>query len=71
MVRILVRRILIKESLKFYGNCVVGSGLRIRAVLDYIGDKLGLYKAMKNAGRPITSDELTNMTQTAERNIRE
>jgi hypothetical protein len=26
---------------------------------------------MKNAGRPITSDELANMTQIAERNIRE
>lgn len=26
---------------------------------------------MKNAGRPITSDELANMTQTAERKIRE
>ena len=41
------------------------------AVLVYIGDKLGLYKAMKDAGRPITSHELANSTRTSERNIRE
>jgi hypothetical protein len=31
------------------------------AVLVYIGDKLGLYKAMKDAGRPITSHELADV----------
>jgi SAM-dependent methyltransferase len=41
------------------------------AVLVYIGDKLGLYKAMKDAGRPITSQELADTTGTSERNIRE
>jgi hypothetical protein len=41
------------------------------AVLVYIGDKLGLYKAMKDAGRPITSQELADVTRTSERNIRE
>jgi SAM-dependent methyltransferase len=41
------------------------------AVLVYIGDKLGLYKAMKDAGRPITSQELADVTGTSERNIRE
>jgi len=41
------------------------------AVLAYIGDKLGLYKAMKDAGRPITSQELADVTRTSERNIRE
>jgi SAM-dependent methyltransferase len=41
------------------------------AVLVYIGDKLGLYKAMREAGKPVTSKELANMTTTAERNVRE
>jgi SAM-dependent methyltransferase len=41
------------------------------AVLVYIGDKLGLYKTMKHVGRPITSQELADMTATSERNIRE
>jgi winged helix-turn-helix protein/methyltransferase family protein len=40
-------------------------------VLGYIGDKLGLYKAMSDFGRPITSQELANLTATAERYIRE
>jgi SAM-dependent methyltransferase len=41
------------------------------AVLVYIGDKLGLYKAMKEIGKPITSNELAAITKTSERNIRE
>ncbi|MGI0043736.1 MAG: class I SAM-dependent methyltransferase, partial [Nitrososphaeraceae archaeon] len=41
------------------------------AVLVYIGDKLGLYKAMREAGRPVTSQELADLTNTAERNVRE
>jgi SAM-dependent methyltransferase len=41
------------------------------SVLVYIGDKLGLYKAMNDAGKPITSQELANMTKTSERNVRE
>ena len=41
------------------------------AVLVYIGDKLGLYKAMNDAGTPITSHELADLTETSERNIRE
>jgi winged helix-turn-helix protein/methyltransferase family protein len=40
-------------------------------VLGYIGDKLGLYKAMSDFVRPITSQELANLTATAERYIRE
>src|ERR671933_2054809 len=40
-------------------------------VLAYIGDKLGLYKAMSDFGRPITSQELANLTSTSERYIRE
>jgi len=41
------------------------------AVLVYIGDKLGLYKTMKDVRRPIRSQELADMTGTSERNIRE
>ena len=41
------------------------------AVLSYIGDKLGLYKAMYDFGKPITSQELANITGTSERYIRE
>jgi SAM-dependent methyltransferase len=40
-------------------------------VLAYIGDKLGLYKAMSDFGKPITSLELANLTETSERYIRE
>jgi SAM-dependent methyltransferase len=40
-------------------------------VLAYIGDKLGLYKAMSDFGQPITSQELANLTGTSERYIRE
>jgi hypothetical protein len=37
------------------------------AILTYIGDRLGLYKAMHDFGKPITSQELANVNQ----NIRE
>src|SRR5919108_5811053 len=40
-------------------------------VLAYIGDKLGLYKVMSDFGKPITSQELANLTSTSERYIRE
>ena len=39
-------------------------------VLAYIGDKLGLYKAMSDFEKPITSQELANLTATSERYIR-
>jgi len=40
-------------------------------ILAYIGDKLGLYKVMSDFGKPITSQELANLTRTSERYIRE
>jgi hypothetical protein len=40
-------------------------------LLAYIGDKLGLYKAMSDFEKPITSQELANLTATSERYIRE
>src|SRR3989442_10836960 len=41
------------------------------SILVYIGDKLGLYKAMSDFGKPITSQELASLTGTSERYIRE
>ena len=41
------------------------------SILVYIGDKLGLYKAMSDFGKPITSQELASHTGTSERYIRE
>ena len=41
------------------------------SVLGYIGDRLGLYNAMSDLGKPITSQELANLTSTSERYIRE
>jgi hypothetical protein len=46
-------------------------GEAVSSVLVYIGDKLGLYKAMSDFGKPITSQELANLTATSERYIRE
>jgi len=36
-----------------------------------LGDRLGLYKAMAKSARPVTSEELSAQTNTAERYIRE
>ena len=41
------------------------------AMLLIIGDRLGLYKAMAELGKPITSEELAKKTNTNERIIRE
>jgi SAM-dependent methyltransferase len=41
------------------------------SVLVYIGDKLGLYKAMAEFGKPISSYELAERTHTSERYVRE
>jgi len=41
------------------------------AILTYIGDRLGLYKAMHDFGKPLSSQELANVTRTSERYIRE
>ncbi|MGA7370098.1 MAG: class I SAM-dependent methyltransferase [Nitrososphaeraceae archaeon] len=60
-----------KKLQRFMGEMMRDLGGAYSAVLVYIGDKLGLYKAMKEAGKPITSKELAAMTETSERNIRE
>jgi hypothetical protein len=60
-----------KKLQNFMGVVLSDLGGAYSAVLVYIGDKLGLYKAMNDAGRAITSQELANVTGTSERNIRE
>ena len=45
---------------QFMGKILSDFGGAASAVLVYIGDKLGLYKAMSNSGKPITSQELVH-----------
>jgi SAM-dependent methyltransferase len=56
---------------RFMERLISDIGGAYSAVLVYIGDKLGLYKAMSDAGKPITSQELAAITKTSERNVRE
>src|ERR1051326_5099744 len=56
---------------QFMGKVLSDFGGAASAVLAYIGDRLGLYKAMYNFAKPITSQELANLTSTSERYIRE
>jgi hypothetical protein len=56
---------------QFMGKVLSDFGGAASAVLTYIGDKLGLYKAMSDFGKPIISQELANITGTSERYIRE
>ena len=56
---------------QFMGKVLSDFGGAAGAILAYIGDRLGLYKAMYNFAKPITSQELANLTSTSERYIRE
>jgi SAM-dependent methyltransferase len=56
---------------RFMGKILSDFGGAASSVLVYIGDKLGLYKAMSDFGKPITSQELANLSATSERYIRE
>ena len=56
---------------QFMGKILSDFGGAASAVLVYIGDKLGLYKAMSDFGKSMTSKELANITGTSERYIRE
>ena len=56
---------------QFMGKVLSDFGGAASAVLVYIGDKLGLYKAMSDFGKPMTSKELADRTGTSERYIRE
>jgi 2-polyprenyl-3-methyl-5-hydroxy-6-metoxy-1,4-benzoquinol methylase len=56
---------------QFIGKALSDFGGAASSILVYIGDKLGLYKAMYDFAKPITSEELANLTGTHERYIRE
>jgi 2-polyprenyl-3-methyl-5-hydroxy-6-metoxy-1,4-benzoquinol methylase len=55
---------------EFLGRAVGDIGAAMSAALVLIGDKLGLYKAMAEAG-PVTPAQLAERTGTAERYVRE
>jgi SAM-dependent methyltransferase len=54
----------------FVGQAVGDLGAAISGLMLYLGDQLGLYKAMAGAG-PLTSEELAERTGTDERYVRE
>ena len=56
---------------QFLGKVLSDLGGAASLILAYIGDILGLYKAMYDFGKPITSQELANLTGTSERYVRE
>src|SRR5438034_10926585 len=55
---------------EFLGKVVGDFGAALSSSLVYIGQKLGLYKALAEAG-PVTSVELAEKTSTNERYVRE
>jgi SAM-dependent methyltransferase len=54
----------------FVGQAVVDLSAAISGLLLHVGDRLGLYRAMAGAG-PLTSADLAERTDTAERYVRE
>src|SRR5271166_2120604 len=59
------------EKAKQVAQQIVGDvGTCVHGALCFIGDRLGLFKAMKESG-PVTSDELAARTQLSERYLRE
>ena len=55
----------------FMGRAVVDIGATLHAGLVVLGEKLGLYKALDGAERPLTPAELAEKTGTTERYVRE
>jgi len=47
---------------QFIGKTLSGFGGAASSILVYIGDKLGLHKTMYDFAKPITSQELANLT---------
>lgn len=58
------------KLMDFVGKAVGDVGALLAGSMVVIGDRVGLYRAMKGAG-PITADELAAKTDTAERYVRE
>ena len=54
----------------FVGKAIGDFGALVNGALVVVGDRLGLYRAMKDAG-PITAHELATRTGTSERYVRE
>ncbi len=54
----------------FMGQAVGDLGAAVSGLMVYLGDQLGLYRAMANAG-PLTPAELAERTNTDERYVRE
>jgi len=59
-----------KKVEAFLGRVVTDFGAAFGVALGYLGDRLGLYKAMAFAG-PLSSDEIAIRTGTSERYVRE
>jgi 2-polyprenyl-3-methyl-5-hydroxy-6-metoxy-1,4-benzoquinol methylase len=59
-----------KKLEEFAMKAVADMGSSLSAMMIILGEKLGLYKALQQNG-PMTSDELSNITNTSERYIRE
>ena len=61
-----------QEKLNAFTEKVITElGATLNSALVFVGDKLGLYKAMARADGPITSEELAKRTETKERYVRE
>jgi ubiquinone/menaquinone biosynthesis C-methylase UbiE/uncharacterized protein YggL (DUF469 family) len=60
-----------KEIDAFTEKVINDLGATLNSGLVFVGDKLGLYKAMAKAEGPITSEELAKHTKTNERYVRE
>ncbi len=56
---------------EFMQNAAGDIASTLSSMLIIIGDRLGLYKAMAESGKPITSEELAKKTNTNERLVRE
>ena len=56
---------------EFLGRAIGDLGATISAALVVIGDRLGLYRHLADAGRPLTSAELATAAGCAERYVRE
>jgi 2-polyprenyl-3-methyl-5-hydroxy-6-metoxy-1,4-benzoquinol methylase len=58
------------KMMEFVGQAALDLGAMLGGALVVIGDKLGLYRAMRGAG-PLSAAELATRTDTAERYVRE